>query len=364
MKKKSISFLLPDFCDGGVEKVTLNIITGLVERGYEIDLVLFKNEGEYISHLPRSVNVVSLNSSRSASSLPHLIKYLKRTQPDILISAKNHVNLLAIIAKKIANVKTKLVISVHGTTSEGLRGTKGKIIAQLMRIFYPSANAIITVSEGVAIDLAKVAKININTINIIYNPVVTADIYNKAKEESKELNNLPSPLLLSVGRLSYEKDFITLIKAFSMYRKENDGTLLIIGEGPERKNLEALIDKLNIKNDVLLPGFRSNPYKYMKNADLFVLSSLTEGLPTVIIESLACGTPVVSTDCPHGPREILMDGKYGKLVPVRNPEVLADAIKSSLISKPDQELLMERAQRFSFQQAIENYEKLILDINR
>jgi glycosyltransferase involved in cell wall biosynthesis len=205
-----------------------------------------------------------------------------------------------------------------------------------MKRFYPWADGIIVVSNGVRDDMARVTKIPSERITVIYNPSVVRDeVWEKAQAplDHPWLKPGQPPVIIAVGRLQIQKDYPTLFSAFAQVRKRLPARLLILGEGRERGSLEELVRKLGLENDVSMPGFVMNPYAYMARASLFVLSSRWEGLPTVLIEALCCGTSVVSTDCPSGPREILKGGEYGRLVPVGDVDALAQAIEAALGSK-------------------------------
>jgi glycosyltransferase involved in cell wall biosynthesis len=198
-------------------------------------------------------------------------------------------------------------------------------------------------------------------MRVIYNPVVTPKLFEQAKEQIDHewfIEGSP-PFILGVGRFSTQKDFPTLIRAFSIVQKQMPARLMILGEGEDRPQIEALVRDLGLTSEVALPGFVSNPYAFMSRAAVFVLSSVYEGLPTVLIEAMAVGTPVVSTDCPSGPREILEFGKYGKLVPIGDSEAIANAIVTTLKHPIDVEALRQQAQKFSLENTVNGYLELI-----
>ena len=206
----------------------------------------------------------------------------------------------------------------------------------LIKRFYPWADGIVVVSRGVRDDMAQLTNIPSERITVIYNPsVVKAEVLERAQAPLDHPWFLPGqpPVLLAVGRLQVQKDFPMLIRAFAQVRQTRPVRLLILGEGKQRPMLEELIKKLGLDGDVSLPGFVVNPFAYMSRASIFILSSRWEGLPTVLVEALCCGTPVISTDCPSGPREILQDGQYGQLVPVGDVVALAHAIEATLQGK-------------------------------
>jgi glycosyltransferase involved in cell wall biosynthesis len=164
-----------------------------------------------------------------------------------------------------------------------------------------------------------------------------------------------APVILAVGRLIPQKDFQTLIRAFAILQRKSKARLVILGEGRQRLELESLTQELGIAPHVEMPGFVSNPYQYMAGASVFALTSRYEGLPGVLIQALACGCPVISTDCPGGSAEILDHGKYGRLVPINNDTVLADAMDSVLNEQPDKNILRKRASLFSVERATQQY---------
>lgn len=331
---KRIGFFLPDLTGGGAERVMLNLAQGFSDLGHECDLVLVNAHGEYLDQVGTRLRIVNLASARALTSLPALVRYLKQERPAALLAALGHTNIMALLAVKLARVGTRVLVSEH--LAYGMRYTTRATIhlfPLLARILYPTAHTVVAVSNGVADTFSEGTRFPREQIKVIYNPVITPELLSQSSAGSLEL--LPDngrPFILAVGRLSRQKDFTLLIKAFASVRQQHDLCLLILGEGEERGKLERLVAECGLKlgEDVFLPGFAANPYPYMKQCEVFVLSSESEGLPTVLIEALACGARVVSTDCPSGPREILLDGKLGRLVPVGDTEALSRAITATL----------------------------------
>ena len=365
LSTKKCSFFLPSLGGGGAERVIVSLARGFAGRGLKVDLVLAKAEGAYLSQIPPQVRVVDLGARRTLLSLPSLIHYLRQERPHAMLSTLSHANIIALWAKKLARVSTWLVVreantvSVEATNAATL---KGKLIPHLIRIFYPWADAIVANSYRVAEDLMKLTRLPPDNIKVIYNPVVTPELFVKAEEPLDHPWFGPGepPVILGVGRLTKQKDFPTLIRAFALVRKERPARLMILGEGEERPNLEALVRELGLEGEVALPGFVENPYKYMKRAAVFVLSSRWEGLPNALIEALAVGTPVVATDCPGGSKEILEGGKWGRLVPVGDVEALADAIVDILSnSELHGETTEQILQRFDLDYIITKYLKVM-----
>ncbi len=294
-----------------------------------------KAEGPYLSQIPDDIQIIDLNVSRVALSLFPLVKYLRKNKPLALISALNHANIIAILAAKISLTKTKILVTEHSTLSRSLlhaTNFRTKLMPLFMKFCYPLAEHVIAVSNGVADDLLKTLNISRSKIKVIYNPVVTDDLFQKANEEVDHpwFKNKQHPIVLAVGRLTEAKDYPTLIKAFYHVRKQKEAKLVILGDGEKREELLNLIRDMGLEGDVDIIGFVQNPYAYMKRCSVFVLSSKWEGLPTVLVEALACGAKIVATDCPSGPREILESGKYGCLVRVGDEKGLATEILKKL----------------------------------
>jgi glycosyltransferase involved in cell wall biosynthesis len=236
-------------------------------------------------------------------------------------------------------------------------GIRNRLVIKLARLFFRSADAAICVSQGVAEDLIKVTGMPRQKTHVVYNPIVSLELEQKAQESIAHpwfaLDD--SPVILAVGRLVPQKGYSTLLRAFSIIRQKHPAHLLILGEGQERISLEALAKQLDLTENVQMPGSVKNPYAYMARARLLVLSSEWEGLPNVLVEALACGTPVVSTDCRSGPSEILDGGRFGRLVPVGDADALALAILETLQETPDRNLLRQRAQDFTLEESVRKY---------
>jgi glycosyltransferase involved in cell wall biosynthesis len=332
--KDRIAFFLPGLYEGGAERVILNLAEGVAERGFPVDLVLARAEGPYMSQVPQSVRLIDLKAMRVLTSVPALTRYLCSEQPTALLSAL-FANLIALMSRRLSGLPRRLVISEHNTlssVSQQQPDLRWQLYPKLAGWLYPGADDIIAVSHGVAEDLARTTTIPRHRIQVVYNPVVTADVGEKSKIPLDHPWFKPGepPVILAVGRLTRQKAFDVLIRAFSQVQKRCPARLLILGEGEDRSMLESLIKQLGLETDINLPGFVQNPYPYMTRAALLVLPSRWEGLPTVLIEALYLGTPIVATDCPGGSREILKNGEYGRLVPVDSDQMLADAITTSL----------------------------------
>lgn len=332
--RERVAFFLPGLYEGGAERVMLNLAEGVAARGYEVDLVLARAEGPYMEQIPDSVRLIDLKAVRVMRSVPALARYLRREQPAALLSAL-FTNIVALWARRLVRPAPRLVICEHNTLSAVVRNhndPRWQWYPKLAGWFYPWADEIVAVSRGIADDLAEVTTISRDRIRVVYNPVVTSDLHRKSLEplEHPWFRMGEPPAIVSIGRLTRQKAFDVLIRAFSQVRRHRRARLLILGQGEDRQTLERLVAQLGLEQDVSLPGFVQNPYPYIARAALFVLASRWEGLPTVIIEALYLGTPIIATDCSGGMREILRDGQYGRLVPVNSPALLAEAIDASL----------------------------------
>ncbi len=337
MSKSSpdIAIFIRSLHGGGAERVMLNLARSFIERGLSVELLLPRASGQYLAQVPPEVRLVDLKAQWVPASIPKLVGYLRQQRPTALLAALHYPCEIAVLAKRLAGVPTRVVVSERNTLSveaQSIPQLSVRLTPLAARIFYPSADGIVAISQGVAEDLANVTGIPLERIQIIYNPVVNSEMLSKAKEFVDHPWFKPGepPVILGVGRLHPQKDFPTLIRAFARVRQVRPARLMILGIGPEEARLKALVQELGLEEDVAMPGFAQNPYAYMAQAAVFVLSSAWEGLGNVLIEALAVGTPVVSTDCQSGPAEILAHGKYGLLTPVGNSEAMSEAILSVL----------------------------------
>jgi glycosyltransferase involved in cell wall biosynthesis len=361
--KPPIAFFLPSLGGGGAERVILNLAQGIVERGLPVDLVLAAATGAFLEQIPPSVRLVDLHASRVLRSVGPLAGYLRRERPRVLISSMNYANLVALWAAKLSGRNTPVLVTVHTTMSESSRQQQrhlsGLIWPTLLRMFYPYAAHVVAVSSGAADDLSRITRLPRKRVEVVYNPVITRETLIAAKQSPDHPWFAPGqpPVILGVGRLTRQKDFPTLIRAFAEVRRKRLARLIILGEGEDRADLTALARELGVSDDVALPGFR-NALSYMAGSALFVLSSGWEGLPTVLIEALAAGTRVVSTDCPSGPREILQDGRIGALVPVGDVAAMAAAMLEAL-DQPGSTTPVDALAPFTREAAVDNYLRLI-----
>lgn len=300
-----------------------------------------------------------------------LARLLRHDPPDVLFSVQDHVNLVALLARTLSGKDMKTVISVRTTPSMALgadSNIKNRVlIPMLMRVLYSSADRVVALSQGVADDVASLAAVPARQIEVIYNPIVHENLDSLSREQVEHpWFSTTTPVLVSVGRLSPEKGYSYLLEAVKKVLSKRHVRLVLVGEGPQRLELEEQVSRLGITDSVALIGYRANPYKYMAKADVFVLSSLWEGLPAVIPEAMACGTPVVATDCPSGPAEIITRESEGLLVPPTDSDALADAILRVLSDRKLRKKMRAagrtRAQAFRAEKVAADYEQLFLQI--
>lgn len=362
---KKITLFLPSLAGGGAERIMVYLANGFAHRGFAVDLVLVKAEGPYLPLVSDKVRVIDLNFPRVLASLPSLIRYLKTEKPHAILSTLDYANVIAIIARTLTRGSQKIAVRVANNISTRKRYTKSirdRLATGLVKYTYNWVDQVIAVSQGVAEDLVKSHNIPHNQVTTIYNPAITPELLDKIQEPLNHPWFAPEkpPVILGVGRLTAQKDFTTLIRAFAYLNQQHSARLMILGEGEDRAKLESLVKSLDLEQQVSLPGFIDNPFPYMKQASVYVLSSCFEGMPNTLLQAMVCGTPVVSTDCPSGSREVLEDGKWGQLVPVGDVEAMAEAILVSLqgeTQRPSREILETR---FGLDTIIDQYLSVLL----
>jgi glycosyltransferase involved in cell wall biosynthesis len=354
---------------GGVERIILTLAEGLASLGCAVDLVMVKARGLNAGDIPPGINVRPLNARHTLTSLPPLVRYLRERRPDGLLAAKDRANQVALLAKSIARVPARLVVRMGTTTSTAV-GNGGWFKRSAwnlpIRLLYPMADGIVAVSHGVAEDLAAITHLPLDRFTVIPNPVVSERLTRMAGEPISHpwFQQGEPPVFLGAGRLTRQKDFPTLIRAFALVRKAIPSRLVILGEGSDREALLNLAGSLGVREDVDLPGFVKNPYPFMAKASVFVLSSLWEGSPNVLTEAMALGTPVVATDCPSGPKEILRKGLYGPLVPMGNASAIAMAMKETLLNPPARDILIRAVDEYRVERSCQRYLDILTGSNQ
>ncbi|TXD34770.1 glycosyltransferase [Lujinxingia vulgaris] len=361
---------IPSLRGGGAERSMINLARGLVEAGAHVDLVVSIAESDYADELPPEVSLHILDVRRVLKVIPHLARQIRRLKPDIIVSRPYRSNLLMLAAAELARSRAARILIVDNTTTQEMALASGTARGRLtnlvdlglMRRLYPRAFKIVVVSRGSADDLVHLLELPDAMVEVIYNPVEIDHIQTLAEEpvEHPWLDDA-IPLLMTAGRLAKQKDHPTLIRALHKLNQTRPTRLMIFGQGPDQAALEALIDELDLQDRVALMGFTPNPFPFMAAADAFVLSSAWEGLGNVLIEAMAVGTPVLSTDCPHGPAELLASGLHGELTPVGDATALAHAIERTLDAPRDPERLRRRAAEFDRPAILERYLSIFND---
>jgi glycosyltransferase involved in cell wall biosynthesis len=361
-----IALFLRYFGGGGADLAMAYLARGFLNAGYQVDFLLSQSGGTHIWKIPSEARIVDLGGFSNFATLKGLLRYLRKEKPQALLSALHFNNEIAVVAKYLSGVQTRVVVCEQNTLSKRAHHETQflkRITPFLAKLTYPWADSVVAVSQGVAQDLSNVTGLPLEKFQVIYNPAVTTELIEKSKEtlDHPWFAAGEPPVILGVGKLEAQKDFPTLIRAFAQVRRIKKARLIILGWGPDRnrEELEALAQELGVDEDVSLPGYVNNPYAYMARSAVFALSSQWEGLPFVLVEAMALGTPVVSTDCESGPAEVLDRGRYGQLVPVGNSQALGDAILNVLSERPtpvDREWLNQ----FTLDAITEQYEKVLL----
>lgn len=354
MTKPSLVIYLPDLSGGGAERLLLNLAPRFLALGYAVTFLLNRATGPLLDQLPTGCQLEILPAARQLASLPRLIRYFKRTPPAVFVTSMEHVTIMALLARGLARSATAIVAIQHITLARPeVRSWTYAVLPWLYRLVLPRADAVVAVSQGVADELRELLGEQ-TPITVIHNGIALP------AERPAQPRHLwleqSTPIVLAIGRLVPQKDFGTLLRA--MAELPEPIRLILLGDGPQRSALSDLAATLGIAHRIDMPGFVADPTPYLQSADVVALSSIAEGFGNVIVEALICGTPVVATDCPHGPAEILEHGRFGRLVPTRAPAALASAIAATLHHPPDPQTLKSRAASFSIQRCADAYHRL------
>lgn len=359
MDKKKIAIFIPTLEGGGAESTMVVLAVGLQARGYSVDLILKQRRGELSQNIPESINVIDFNVAIIRYTLKKLISYEKTHQPDAIISALELPNVTSILASRAIKRRPRVIISVHGLISKQKPIYNQWIDRLLFSATYPFADDIVTVSQTCAKDAIRYLHLPKGKVKVIYNPIINEGLTQRAQEPITHewFSQKPKKTILSIGRLESVKDHKTLLKAFALVRERENAQLVILGEGTLKSEIQELVSQMGLVDEVLMPGFISNPYPIIANADVLVISSLHEALPNVLVEALACQCPVVSTAC-GGPEEILGYGKYGHLVSIGDHRAMAEAILK--VFEGDERLATpEWLDQFHVERNIDRYVALI-----
>jgi glycosyltransferase involved in cell wall biosynthesis len=334
----------------------------LSNRGVNVTIVVHQLRGELVPLLPQGIPVVSLDGVRTLQDVLRLRRFLLAERPSILMANVDHNNIAAGLANALSGCATRLVICQHNPLSDSYHATvnwKHRVVPWFYGALSPFIGHSVAVSNGIANELVHHAHLPAANVSTIFNAVIGDDFADRANQPLQHpwLANKDRPVFVTAGRLVEMKDQRTLLRAFAIHLQAHKARLMILGAGPMLGDLRALVAELDIAEHVEFTGFVPNPLSYMRAADAFVLSSRSEGFGNVLVEAMGCGTPVISTDCPYGPGDILARGRYGILVPPQDPEALAPAF-SQVIAEADRwpaDMLRARARDFSYDACADAY---------
>jgi len=367
--KGSINFFLANLRGGGIQKVTLQLLRELIRRELSPVLVVVDAGGPNRANVPKDCRLVDLGSERVRNAIFPLLNYLRINKPSLAISSQTHLNVALILIRAITGYPKKLIVCEHITFNEEIVKS-GAFIERMrtwmIRLLYPFASAFVAVSQSSAASIRRFAKYK-KPIRVIRNGIDLEEI-----QQLKGIKMVSANLVLSssqkmivgLGRLSYQKNFSDLLKAFTLLEGREDYRLVIMGEGSRKEMLASMACDLQIADWVHFPGYLLNPYPVLAAADLFVLSSRWEGFALVVLEALACGLPIVATDCPGGPAEILRGKSFTRVVPVGDQAAMAAAISDLLEQNIDRSEIIQYAHDFSIGRMADSYLKLMAEVSQ
>jgi exopolysaccharide biosynthesis WecB/TagA/CpsF family protein len=355
MQNRSVAFFMHDFAGGGVERMRLALAAALAADGCRVTIIVVNAAGPLAARVPSSVQIVDLGCRQVSRAALKLRRYVRSQRPDILISSLDHNNIAALVACIGAGRAVRLVICQHNALSAELSlGWRYRVVPWLYWLLQRRADAIVAVSKGVADDLAATAHLSRNTISIIENPVIDPCRLPAitAKPPHPWFTDDGVPVFVFVGRLVPQKDPATLLAAFAARLQRGPARLIVLGEGPLQVTMVEAAERAGMGSSILFAGFIAEPLPWIAYADALILTSKYEGFGNVIVEALACGTPVIATDCPHGPAEILAHGEFGILVPVGDAAAVGRAMGDDLRARFPAPVLRARGQDFSVGRAV------------
>ncbi len=362
MSSGKVAFLLPSLGIGGVETLSISLAREFEHQGYEIDIVLMQKRGELIDSLPKNWIVIGLNAIRIRAAVAPISTYLRDYKPDAVLVALWPLTSAALLAHRLVRSPSRIVVSDHNTLSRqyAWRGLLHRLFMRTSLATYYLADVRIAVSDGVADDVSALSGIARERFDVVHNPMplVMGEAVDMSVAEAA-WDGWIGPRIITVGRLKDQKNHPLLIRAFRKLLEQTDARLIILGTGEGESETRTAIEVEGLSGKVFMPGHTENPVPFYRSANLFVLSSDYEGFGNVIIEALACGLPVVSTDCPSGPAEILKNGRFGRLTPVGDADALAEAMHDTLAVYHDSDALKRRAQDFAPDIVAEKYLKLL-----
>jgi len=362
----AIALFMHDLSGGGVERMRLRLADGLLRQGHAVTLIVQYARGSLKAEIPHGVELVELGHARTWGSVIRLAKVLRERRPDILLSSLDHNNIAALCARLLAGGRTRLVICQHNALSaEAVIGWRYRVVPPLYRLLSHFADGIVAVSVGVAADLSLTTGIRLGRLTVIHNPITDdAAELSPAEPPNPWFADPAVPVFLFVGRLVGQKDPALLLRSFALRLQHGPARLILLGEGPNLPALREQAQELGVSDAVHFAGFVADPRPWMAHATALVVPSQYEGFGNVIVEALSCGTPVIATDCPHGPNEILAGGRFGWLVPVGDAAALADAMRDDARASFPAPKLMKRAQTYSVSTCVARHQALFERILR
>ncbi|MCX7681258.1 MAG: glycosyltransferase [Anaerolineae bacterium] len=365
-----ILFITANLGGGGAERALVNVINHLDRARFRPHLALFQREGVFLGELAPDVPVYELQPTdhgplhRNWVRMRAIRRLCDRLRPALVMSVKWQVNFSAALTDSILGLGCPLITNEQVALGQLLQSAWQRYVFwPTARHLYRRVARIVAISQGIAVEMARRLALPLDKFRVIHNPIAVTEVRRQAAQPV-DISPMACPLLVAVGRLDPQKNLPLLFRAVARVMQEQPVMLYVLGEGRERPRLEALIQSLGLQSHIHLLGFQRNPYAYVKRADLFVLSSDYEGFANVLVEALAVGTPVVATDCPYGPREILADGQYGRLVPPGDESALAQAILAALQERAncDRAALQRRADEFAVERIVPQYEQLLTEV--
>jgi len=351
MMEAPLITLMTSSYTGGIGRNLANLSNTLFRFGYRVDILVDRESFPYAGDISEGVNIRHLKTSHRIGGVLHLLGYFLKYKPQVVLTPFVQLTLLAVRTRRLFRVPVKIFANIHSIYSVdfgSLDQKKRYRRVMDMKQYYSECDGLIAVSDGAAIDFSKLTGIPDSSIHRIFNPVVTDDLIERSmsRPDHPWFQADQPPVIIGIGRLVKNKNFDHLIEAFDILREQRECRLVIVGEGPARPDLESRAKESLFSEEILFTGRLENPFPHLRHSSVMVLASSYEGLSNTLIESLAIGTPVVSTDCPYGPREILEDGRYGELVPVKDINSLAAAVNRAIDDPIDRSRLIESANRF------------------
>lgn len=374
IKTDKVAFFLLQLRKGGAHRALINVANQLAGEGYDVEFVVGTRVGGFSDRLSGHVKVKELKTYTLFGSISRLVEYLNNNQDRCLLTTAQFRKSVAAIAGYLSDSNANIVLLESSTLSkvieklaifsnlfDTLGYAKYFLLPYFASGFYPLADKLVACSRGSRDDLAKMVGCSTDDLDVINHPIDVDEIRRKSKVKLTHSWLFDPDILtfISAGRFSLAKNYETLLEAFHLVSQQKDSRLILLGDGDLRNKIDQKIDQLEIREIVELPGMVDNPWKYMSRSDCFVLSSIWEGCPFVLIEALAVGTQVVSTDCNSGPKEILDDGQYGRLVPTKDPSAMAEAMIETVNNPKPVDIIRSRGEKYDLPVIADQYKQVL-----